>query len=120
MSNVVYYSEQPEAIQYMPLPDSSYADVWLRTNIEETTTTEATEDGETEQTLWQADEVYFRTTLSLDEVTEQFEVLFEEAPTLTETEDDGVVVSVPGTQDRLDAIEEAIAELAELIAGEEE
>ena len=120
MSTVVYSNTQPEAIQYMPLPDSSYADVWLRTNIKETTTTEVTEDGETEQTLWQADEVYFRTTLSLEEVTAQFDALFEEAPSLTETEEDSVVVSVPGTQDRLDAIEEAIAELAELIAGEEE
>lgn len=119
MSVVAYYNTEPEAIQYMPLPDGKYADVWLRTNIESVTTKEATEDGEAAQVDWQADEVYFRTTLSLDEVTAQFDTLFESAPELTETEDDAVVVSVPGTQDRLDAIEEAIAELAELLAGEE-
>ena len=114
MSEIAYFTgaTAPEAIQYMPLPDG-YADVWLRQNIEEYTDSEGGAG-------WQADEVYFRTALTLEEVTEQFDVLFEEAPTLTETEDDGIVVTLPGTQDRLDAIEEAIAELAELIAGEEE
>ena len=96
----------------MPLPDGN-ADVWLRQNIEEYTDSEGNAG-------WQADEVYFRTSLALEEVTAQFDALFEEAPSLTETEDDSIVVTLPGTQDRLDAIEEAIAELAELIAGEED
>lgn len=57
------------AIQYMPLPDGT-ADVWLRKNIEAVT-------GEEGETYYEADEVYLRTELSLEEVQDKFDDVFE-------------------------------------------
>ena len=95
-------------MQYMALPDGTYADVWLRKNIEEVT--ETNEDGD-EVTSWQADEVYLRTAMSESEVEASFDTLFEEGSTTAEEVSDS---------DRLSAVEDAIAELAELIASLEE
>ncbi|MCD7820866.1 MAG: hypothetical protein LUG64_01460 [Clostridiales bacterium] len=76
----VSYSQQPEAIQYMPLPDGS-ADVWLRRNITQV------DDGDTWG--WEAEETYIRTDLTRDEVAANFDALFNgtydpEAPTTLE------------------------------------
>lgn len=53
----------------MPLPGTDEADVWLRKNI--TAPEENAEDS-----CWVADEVYFRTALSLDAVEDNFDALF--------------------------------------------
>ncbi|MCD7886733.1 MAG: hypothetical protein LUG44_03840 [Clostridiales bacterium] len=63
----VSYSQQPEAIQYMPLPDGS-ADVWLRRNITQV-------DGE-DAWGWEAEETYIHTDLTRDEVAANFDALF--------------------------------------------
>lgn len=70
-----FYAEEPDRIQYLLQPDGS-AEVWLRTNIEET----ETEDG----AVWQADEVQFNTYLSKEEVLAQAGAYFvEEEPETT-------------------------------------
>lgn len=81
MSTITYYSAQPDSITYMLLPDGK-ADVWLRKNIVETT---ETMDDET-YSVYKADEVYFRTGLTEDEVSAQFEELFENGNEETESE----------------------------------
>lgn len=67
MVEEVYYCEQPEPILYMPLPDGG-ADVWIRKNIEAAT--------DNDEWIWRADEVYLRTDMTLEKVTENFEDLF--------------------------------------------
>lgn len=67
----VEYSEQPERILYLPQADGS-AEVWLRNNIRQAHKT----DGELEWDIWVAEEVMFRTHLTLEEVTAQFDSYF--------------------------------------------
>lgn len=76
----VSYSQQPEAIQYVPLPDGS-ADVWLRRNI--------TQVDDEDTWGWEAEETYIHTDLTRDEVAANFDALFNgtydpEAPTTLE------------------------------------
>ena len=73
------FGSQPEPIQYMPLPGTDMADVWLRKNIT------APEEG-VEDACWTADEVYFRTVLSKAEIQEHFDTLFERDGLLTDPE----------------------------------
>ena len=118
---LVYYSNEPEVITYMPLLDG-YADVWIRqdiTQVEETTTT-IDEDGnetETTETYYTANEVYFRTLLSLEEVTENADYLFEnEGPVIDViTEEEIASDDTPSYAERIEVAEEAILELAELL-----
>ncbi|MCD8189062.1 MAG: hypothetical protein LUD78_02395 [Clostridiales bacterium] len=64
----VSYSQQPDAIQYMTLPDGS-ADVWLRKNIVQV-------DGD-DGWGWEAEETYIHTDLTRDEVAANFDALFD-------------------------------------------
>lgn len=66
---MVICNTEPEKIQYMPLPDGR-ADVWLRKDIHEDV------DDYGGITAWVADEVYFRTNLSKEEVEERFDELY--------------------------------------------
>ncbi len=112
---LVQYTSEPSKYAYMALPDGK-ADVWLRKNITEVT--EKDEDGN-KSTHWEAEEVYFRTSYTEEEVVENFDAIFEAGGT-TEDEDTGEEI-IEGvdvtTADRLDAIEAAISELADMVAG---
>ncbi len=100
------FSAQPDKILYMPLPNGQ-ADVWLRTNIAQATS-ETSEDETATGEKWTADEVYFRTTLSMAEIEDDFDNLFE---TYSVT----ISAATVTTEERLDAIEAAILELAEVV-----
>ena len=104
-----YFSQKPEAIQYMLLSDKQTADVWLRKNISQET--ETYDSTETPVTYYVADEVYFRTKQTYDYIEKNFEQIYEEVskdiplPTVNITIDE-----------RMDALESAIAELAEVLS----
>lgn len=59
----VYYGTKPVNLLYMPLPNGT-ADVWIRKDIQEN------EDG------WQAEEIYFRTNQSFEEVSNNLNYIF--------------------------------------------
>ena len=107
MMETVLYSQMPEAILYMALPDGR-ADVWLRQNIEQIT-------DENDDTQWTADEVYFRTTLTEEEVTKGFDALFENGGPTIDEETGEESADEPTVAERVDALEAAVLELAELI-----
>lgn len=92
-----FYSERPEEIKYCKLQDGS-ADVWIRENIKEI----GSEDG----SQWEADEVYIRTFATLHEVEAAKEQIFSDQ-----------TAEVASVNDRLEAIEEAITAIAEVIYG---
>ncbi len=68
----VQFTDKPSAIMYMALPDGG-ADVWLRKNINKVT---VEDEGEEPSTMYEADEVYFRTNESEEYVKKNFEKLF--------------------------------------------
>lgn len=70
----VYFTTEPGQILYMP-QDNGTAEVWLRRNINQ----EESEEG----TVWTADEVFFRTRLTEEEVIDQAENYFIEEPETT-------------------------------------
>lgn len=88
------YGCQPEPIQYMPLPGTCEADVWLAKNATRIM------DGENAG-MWEADEVYFRTTMSMEDVQANFDILFERDGLMTDPE------STP--EERIAALEEELA-----------
>lgn len=71
--NNVQFTEEPQAILYMPLP-SGEADVFLRRNIRQETDEDGTE-------IWTAEEAQFRTTRTRDEIVKDFDGYF--TPRLT-------------------------------------
>lgn len=73
-----FYNEKPEAIKYMPLPNSRMADVRLRVNITEVQTEECTG--------WEADEHYFRAAMTRDYVEQHFDELLDYVPVDPEEE----------------------------------
>ena len=87
------FGSQPEPIQYMPLPGTDMADVWLRKNIT------APEEG-VEDACWTADEVYFRTVLSKTEIETNFDTLFERDGLMTDP--------APTPEERIAVLEEAL------------
>lgn len=72
---------RPDPVCYMPLPGTCEADVWLRKNIT------SPETGE-EDSCWTADEVYFRTTMPMEDVQANFDTLFERDGLMTVPESD--------------------------------
>ena len=137
-----WYPSEPEAVTYMALPDGT-ADVWLREGITETGTeydsmtkaelleaAEALGASADSSALkadvlaavkaaagagWECEEVYFRTTLSEEEVVEGFGALFANGGPAVD-EEGTESVSEPTLSERIDAIEAAILELAEVVA----
>ena len=99
-----YYTTEPATITYMSLPDGTYADVWLRQNIEET----KDEEGNTQ---YECDEVYFRTSLSEDEITENFDTIFENGGTTVDEDTGEESVNNPTLAERVTALEEAVSAL---------
>ena len=71
MITKAYFTEIPDNINYMPLPIIDKADVWLRKNITET------KDLETGETMYMADEVYFRTSATKETIENDFETWYE-------------------------------------------
>ncbi len=100
----VQYSQKPEKIRYMQLPEGG-ADVWLRKNIKKHT---GEREG-TEYTYYEADEVYFRTNVTKSEIEADFEEYF--AGNLPKPP----APAVPDAE-RISALESAILDLAEVIA----
>lgn len=98
------FSQKPDKIQYMPLPDGG-ADVWLRKNIKKQM---GSMDG-VQYTYYEADEVYFRTNDSKAQIETNFDEFFNgnlpkpPAPVVTDAE-------------RIAALEAAMLDLAEVIA----
>lgn len=78
MVYTVLYDSKPDAVMYCLLKDGT-ADVWLRRNIRETET--AADAGEDITAAagrgWEAEEVYFRTSLTEEAVEQQFDHLYE-------------------------------------------
>ena len=70
-----YFTTEPAAISYLSRPDG-VAEVYLRRNIESFETAEG-------DTAWKADEVFFETMLSEEEVADQFDNYFIEEPETT-------------------------------------
>ena len=66
-----YFTENPKIMNYMPLPIIDKADVWLRKNIT------TTKDLETGETMYMADEVYFRTSATKETIENNFETWYE-------------------------------------------
>ena len=73
------YGCRPDPVCYMPLPGTCEADVWLTKNAVEIV------DGENAG-MWEADEIYFRTTMSREEIEANFDTLFERDGLMTEPE----------------------------------
>lgn len=100
-----YYNNKPEELQYMPLP-SGKADVWIRRNIRKPT------EGETAEGIsgaaWEADEVYFRTSLDEESIRGRMDELYENNGEIFPVEPKKVSV-----EERLDAVEAAVSALLE-------
>lgn len=87
------YGCRPDPVCYMPLPGGEEADVWLTKNAAQIM------DGENAG-MWEADEVYFRTTMPVEDVQANFDILFERDRLMTDPE------STP--EGRIAALEEAL------------
>ena len=118
----VFYDAKPDKLLYCQL--NGEADAWLRRNIKKVKDDEG-------NAAWQAEEEYLHTTKEEAWLTEHFDVVFtelqvgsykeEEAETTDPTEAEAgkeQEAADPSVNDRLDAIEAAIMELAELIMEE--
>lgn len=101
---IVNYDSKPEAVLYMKLPNG-LADVWLRRNVQQ----EESEDC----VSWSADEKYIRTGLTLDEVNEQFDALFDAEPekVLTEAE------RIAQLEQQNAMLTECLLEMSEIVYG---
>lgn len=104
-----YFSQKPEAIQYMLLSDKQTADVWLRKNISQEIETGYFD--KEENIYYTADEVYFRTKLSYSYIQENFEQVYEEVSKNIPLPNVNITLD-----DRMNALESAIAELAEVLS----
>ena len=115
------YASRPQEVEVFPLEKGT--DIILRKNIEEVTK-EPTEEGGKSYTVWECDELQCRTTetVTISDVANNFDAWWayaenyktEEANSDTEADtpsDAGVTFG-----DRLDAIEAAISELAEVMS----
>lgn len=87
------YGCRPDPVCYMPLPGTCEADVWLTKNAVEIV------DGDSAG-MWEADEVYFRTTMPMEDVQEYFDILFERDGLMTDPE--------PTPEERIAVLEEAL------------
>ncbi len=106
------YPQQPDEITYMELPNGQ-ADVWLRKDIQLTTEDDDGYDplGET----WECDEVSFRTSLSEEEVTENFDTIFENGGPVIDEETEEEVADGITLADRVEALEESQLETLALL-----
>lgn len=99
MLNKSFSIEQPERITYVSLGDE--ADIWLRKDI----LSHVDEIGETYYT---ADEAYMRSSVSLAQIEEDFDLFYEKAA-LWRVPDAPAPLSVP---ERIEAIERENAQLS--------
>jgi len=102
------YNYKPDEISYMSLPDGR-ADVWLRKSITETV-------GEDSNTVWECEEISFRTALTEEEIIENINVIWENGGPVIDEETEEEVADGVTLEQRVEANEEAIVELAELVA----
>lgn len=105
------FSAEPATLAYMPLPDGK-ADVWLRQNI--TQETRETENGT--ETVWTADEVYFRTSLSQEEIEENFDAIFENGGPVVDEDTGEELTDGVTLKERVEVLEESQLEMAALMA----
>ncbi len=116
------YTLRPQEVEVFPVLKGT--DIILRKGIEKVTK-EPTEEGGEKYTVWECDELQCRTTeaVTADEVNTDFAAWWtyaenykaEEADADEEEEDTPTTAGVT-VSDRLDAIEAAISEIAEVIA----
>lgn len=97
MSEKVYFTEQPQPLLYVSVPTGG-ADVWLRKNIAST----KTEEGE----QWEADEVFFHTDLTIENIEANFDFYFDYPPAVRQYSD----------RERIASLESAVRDLAAMIA----
>ena len=71
------YATRPDSIDYRVIPGKNYAEVWLRANIEEVQ--EDMPESQQVITYWEADEAFFHTDATREEIEEDFEGFFDEA-----------------------------------------
>lgn len=102
------YQNKPGAISYMPLPDGR-ADVWLRENVTETTDEEG-------NACWECDEVSFRTYLSEEEVTVNFDTIFANGGVTVDEDTEEEVADGVTLKERVEALEESQLETLTLLA----
>ncbi|MCD8206680.1 MAG: hypothetical protein LUD72_01945 [Bacteroidales bacterium] len=105
MATTVSYNEI-ERIVYMPLP-IGLADVWLHENIEQA----EDEDG---NAIWTADEVYFRTAKTEEEIEANFDEIFANGGTgeTFDPEPDEGNPNPTSITERVDEIEDLVIQLA--------
>lgn len=73
------YGFRPDPVCYMPLPGTCEADVWLTKNAAQIM------DGDNAG-MWEADEIYFRTTMPREEIEANFDTLFNRDGLMTDPE----------------------------------
>lgn len=113
------YASRPQEVEVFPVTKGT--DIILRKNIEKVTT----EEGGKPYTVWECDELQCRTTetVTVSDVANNFDAWWtyaenykaEEANTDAEEENTPTTAGVT-VSDRLDAIEAAISELAEVMS----
>ena len=114
------YASRPQEVEVFPLEKGT--DIILRKNIEEVT--KEPEEGGKPYTVWECDELQCRTTetVTISDVANNFDAWWTYAENYkaeewsTETEADTPSDAGVTFGDRLDAIEAAISELAEVIS----
>ena len=134
--NAIYMTE-PEVITYMQLPTGE-ADVWLRKNIEQedfsgmtvaelkayaeennmelSATTKAAIITElTAKTGWTCDEVYLRTSLSYEEIEENFDTIFENEGEIVDKDTGEEVADGITLAERVEILEAALIEIGGLL-----
>lgn len=102
MKQVTHFTEEPESIHFESFPDKA-SKAWLRKNITKETAT--AEDG-SEYTAYKADEVYFETSATEEEVKADFDSWYAFGEGWTE--EDG---REPSLADRVTNVENALLAL---------
>ncbi len=100
MKQITYYSEKPDGM-YFEEHNGEMNRVWLRKNIAE----ETRSDGEHEYTVYWADEVYFETSASKDEIETDLDSWFAFGESWTAGGDE------QSTEERLTNLENAVLAL---------
>ena len=112
------YLLQPQTVETYEVTGGT--DIILRKNIEKIEKTEMHEEKEIKCTMWECDEVQYqyKGKITEKEVKEKFEYWFEIAEGKSEIEaidKDADTKNEPGVIERLEALENGLAELAEVM-----
>ena len=114
------YLSQPPAVEVYPVKNGT--DIILRKNVEQVEKEESQDGEKRTYTCWECDEAQYRHKgiVTKEEVEEKFDYWFAIAEGKTEPEaaDEQLISSnEPNLMERLEALENGLAELAEVICG---